>query len=100
MVYNSFIDQDSDSEFPKPTASEMQEPSKGTPAPNKEVVIPTATASSGSKQANEPNPYEHFMEEAHLTALKIRQEKEAEIQRVQEHWRTQLLNLTEHVRNK
>ena len=38
------------------------------------------------------------MEEAHLTALKIRQEKEAELRRVEEHWRNQLLNLTNHVR--
>lgn len=56
-----------------------------------------AAASSGNKQAKEPNAYEHFMEEAHLTALKIRQEKEAEIRRVQEHWRKQLMNLTDHV---
>lgn len=59
----------------------------------------TTSPSSGNKEKNESNPYGHFMEEAHLTSLKIRQEKEAEIQRVQEHWRNQLLNLTEHVRN-
>ena len=57
------------------------------------------TAPSGNKQVKEPNAYEHFMEEAHLTSLKIRQEKEAEIRRVQDHWRNQLLNLTDHVRN-
>jgi hypothetical protein len=99
IVHNSLLDQDGDSGFEKPTASEMPKPTNGIQVPNKEVVVPTASASTGSKQSKEPNPYEHFMEEAHLTALKIRQEKEAEIQRVQEHWRTQLLNLTEHVRN-
>lgn len=44
----------------------------------------------------ESNAYGNIMEEAHLTALKIRQEKEAELRRVEEHWRNQLLNLTNH----
>jgi len=48
----------------------------------------------------ESNAYGNIMEEAHLTALKIRQEKEAELRRVEEHWRNQLLNLTNHVRQK
>lgn len=71
-----------------PATKEMQPPSKAATSP-----------SSSHKQIKESNPYEHFMEEAHMTSLKIRQEKEAEIQRVQEHWRNQLMNLTEHVRN-
>lgn len=84
--------QNEDSELPKssindtlPSTKEMQVSSKDTTSP-----------SSGNKEKNESNHYGHLMEEAHLTSLKIRQEKEAEIQRVQEHWRNQLLNLTEH----
>ena len=52
------------------------------------------------EQTKESSGYGHIMEEAHLTALKIRQEKEAELRRVEEHWRNQLLNLTNHVRQK
>jgi hypothetical protein len=99
LLLENVLDQEQDSETSKPTANEMPKPTKEIQASSKGVDAATATASTGSKQSKEPNPYEHFMEEAHLTSLKIRQEKEAEIQRVQEHWRTQLLNLTEHVRN-
>lgn len=49
-------------------------------------------------QKKDATPYSSVMEDAHLTALKIRQEKEAEIRRIEEHWRAQLLNLTNHVR--
>ncbi|KAI9555301.1 hypothetical protein GHT06_017816 [Daphnia sinensis] len=84
--------QNEDSDLLKASTNETLPRPREMQVPNKAATSP----SSGNKQNKEPNPYGHFMEEAHLTSLKIRQEKEAEIQRVQEHWRNQLLNLTEH----
>jgi hypothetical protein len=51
IVHNSLLDQDGDSGFEKPTASEMPKPTNGIQVPNKEVVVPTASASTGSKQS-------------------------------------------------
>lgn len=61
---------------------------------SKNIVKSATSVLDSSKEAGN---YENLMEEAHLTALKIRQEKEAEIRRIQEHWKSQLQNLTSHV---
>merc|ERR1711928_137722 len=41
-----------------------------------------------------PHPYENFMEEAHITAMKLREENEAKVRKVEDHWRNQLLSIT------
>ncbi len=89
--YHFFIGTDSGKENTRPSNEPAQYPSS--------VNMPPVPAASGSKK-RDSTPYSSVMEDAHLTALKIRQEKEEEIRRVEEHWRNQLLNLTNHVRNK
>lgn len=64
-----------------------------SPVLSNKKMVKSATLDSSKEAGN----YENLMEEAHLTALKIRQEKEAEIRRIQEHWKSQLQNLTNHV---
>lgn len=76
---------------------EGQEGAEST-KPSHYANSPPPPSQANTKKSKESNAYEQFMEDAHLTSLKIRQEKEAEIRRVQEHWRNQLLNLTDHVR--
>ena len=44
-----------------------------------------------------PHPYENFMEEAHITAMKLREENEAKVRKVEDHWRNQLLSITNQV---
>lgn len=67
--------------------------------PSEKPTTPaSATAPTSPTSETTTNNYDNLMEEAHLTALKIRQEKEAEIRRIQEHWRNQLQHLTDHVR--
>lgn len=73
-----------------PVTPEGKEP----PAAFNKKAVKNAITEQGLLK--EPSDYENLMEEAHLTALKIRQEKEAEIRRIQEHWKTQLQNLTNH----
>ena len=68
-------------------------PQKEPPAPVNTKVEKSVAQVPPKEETN----YENLMEEAHLTALKIRQEKEAEIRRIQEHWKSQLQDLANHV---
>ena len=61
------------------------------------VSAPAIVQKQPQQQSSEPRPYEEFMEEAHLTALKIRKDKESEIKKIEEYWRNQLLDLTNEV---
>jgi hypothetical protein len=62
------------------------------------VSAPAIVQKQPQQQSSEPRPYEEFMEEAHLTALKIRKDKESEIRKIEEYWRNQLSDLTNEVK--
>jgi hypothetical protein len=86
------------SEQPRvPETQSTPEVSHGENVPSA-VSAPAIVQQQPQQQSSEPRPYEEFMEEAHLTALKIRKDKESEIRNIEEYWRNQLSNLTNEVK--
>jgi len=82
------------SEQPRvPETQSTPEVSHGENVPSA-VSAPAIVQQQPQQRSSEPRPYEEFMEEAHLTALKIRKDKESEIRNIEEYWRNQLSNLT------
>jgi len=74
---------------PLPTIVDVLVPAVPVEAPTPVVQTPVAS------QVREPRPYENFMEEAHITALRLKEENGAKIRQVEDHWRNQLLNITD-----
>jgi hypothetical protein len=80
-----------------PETQSTPEVSHGENVPSA-VSAPAIVQQQRQQQSSEPRPYEEFMEEAHLTALKIRKDKESEIRNIEEYWRNQLSNLTNEIK--
>merc|ERR1712071_370865 len=76
-------------DVPLPAVADEPVPAVPVEAPTPVVQTPVAG------QVREPRPYENFMEEAHITALRLKEENGAKIRQVEDHWRNQLLNITD-----
>jgi len=63
----------------------------------KEVVVVNATTAPTA--VPDSRIYGDFIEEAHLTALKLREDKDAEVRKVEQYWKNQLTKLNERYDN-